>query len=120
MSLPVVSTVLLFTIIDISLCNSKLKEHILVDELIEMLKSYESYRSNPCRVMRPVYENRYRYIEREGTKSSKYVKLFMDYRKVLYLVDRQRCAHLKAATAEPGWQMAMMDAGIWNDDKETF
>lgn len=95
-------------------------EHILVDKLIEMLKSYESYRSEPHRVMRPVYENRYRYIKGVGMESSGYVELFMDYKAVLSLVERQRCAHLKAMTAEPGWQKAMMDAGIWDDDKETF
>ena len=85
-----------------------------------MLKSYESYRSDPCRVMRPVYENRYLYIKGVGTERSEYMELFVDYKEVLYLVERQKCAHLEAMTAKPGWQKAMMDAGIRDDDKETF
>ncbi|OAG36292.1 hypothetical protein AYO21_09534 [Fonsecaea monophora] len=80
-----------------------LKNESSMDELVKFLQSYELYRSAERRVMRPLYTNRY-----------------MDAQEVQALVRKQKAAHDKAMTAEPGWQEAMKDAGIWDDDKETF
>jgi hypothetical protein len=91
-----------------------------VNNLVEMLKSYELYQSNKGRVMKPLYENRYRYIKQLKEESNQYLELFRDSEEVLHLVDRQRAAHREAMTSEPGWRAAMIAAGIWDDGKERF
>ncbi|KAH0829988.1 hypothetical protein FOPE_10802 [Fonsecaea pedrosoi] len=97
-----------------------LKNESSMDELVKFLQSYELYRSAERRVMRPLYTNRYMYVKRLVRQSHPTLELFRDSQEVQALVRKQKAAHDKAMTAEPGWQEAMKDAGIWDDDKETF
>lgn len=94
-----------------------LTNSVTVSELIEMLKSYESYRNER---VNPTYANRFNYIKRLISERSRYLELFSNPWDVRKLVYKQNEAHQKGMTAEPGWQAAMKDAGIWDDDKETF
>lgn len=83
-----------------------------------MLKSYESYRNK--RVMNPAYATRFGYIKRLISEKSRYLDLFSNPEDVRNLVFKQNEAHIKGMMATPGWQAAMKDAGIWDDDKEIF
>lgn len=88
-----------------------LTNSVTVSELIEMLKSYESYRNK--RVMNPTYANRFNYIKQLISERSRYLELFSNPEDVRKLVHKQNEAHQEG-------MMAMKDAGIWGDDKETF
>jgi hypothetical protein len=70
--------------------------------------------------MRPLYTNRLSYIELLVESSHLSLELFRDTQEMLELVAKQKAAHDKAMASSPGWQKSMMDAGIWDDDKETF
>ncbi|OAL31071.1 hypothetical protein AYO20_08402 [Fonsecaea nubica] len=97
-----------------------LKNQLDVHELIKMMRSYELYRSDPRRVMNALYTNRYTYIMKLVETRDSRLEWFRNFQEVQALVQKQKAAQDKARTAEPGWQEAMRDAGIWDDDKETF
>jgi hypothetical protein len=67
--------------------------------------------------MRPLYTNRYGYIKRLRDEKPSRLEIFRDAQEVTDLAKKQFVAHQQAMTAKPGWQKAMQDAGIWDDDK---
>lgn len=76
------------------------------------LRKYESFRQ------RRLDEDRYLVRCRFGVKLDR--SLFRDYDGFVERLLEQRAAHRLARTAEPGWQDAMMRAGIWDDDKVRY
>jgi hypothetical protein len=99
-----------------NMSNSCLSEKGLVD----FLKSYESFRSTPGRVQVALYTNRCEYVRRLCLQDHVSLRIFKDAEEVKKLVKMQKNAHGKGMTAECGWQAAMKEAGIWDDDKVRF
>lgn len=86
-----------------------------------MLEAYELYRCSGSRVVKSVYENRYSYVKKLVGENNQYLELFRDPVEVLQLVDRYRAAYRRGmAAGTDGWQKAMKDAGIWDDDDEAL
>lgn len=83
-----------------------------------MLRDYESYRV--CGLGTPQYALRRSYVEHLITKKGQYLDLFTNINDIDDVTRKQQEAEVLAQTAEPGWQEAMTDAGIWDDDKEVF
>lgn len=66
--------------------------------------------------MTPLYTNRYNYIQQLRSEEPSRLNIFKDASSVEDLVKKQYYAHNMAMTSRPGWQGAMQQAGIWDDD----
>ncbi|KAH7302841.1 hypothetical protein B0I35DRAFT_501634 [Stachybotrys elegans] len=84
---------------------------------ISFLKRYERFRVSNRRIW--AYSIRVYYVRKLKEKNCESLRIFSDIEQVMRLVNKQAAAHMKAASAEPGWQQSMRKAGIWDDDESS-